>query len=55
MLLSGDLHEKNVLKATRKGEDDHLSFDSSYVAPPESDKPESKDESELESAESQST
>ncbi|MCA9277099.1 MAG: ATP-dependent Clp protease ATP-binding subunit, partial [Phycisphaerales bacterium] len=55
MLLSGELHEKNVLKATRKGEEDHLSFDSSYVAPPETEKAESKDESELESAESQST
>lgn len=36
MLLSGELHEANVLKATRKGEDEFLSFDSSFVAPPES-------------------
>ena len=35
LLLSGDLHEKNVLKATRKGEDDYLSFDATFVAPPE--------------------
>ena len=38
MLLSGELHEMNTLKATRKGEEDHLSFDSSFVAPPESPK-----------------
>jgi ATP-dependent Clp protease ATP-binding subunit ClpC len=57
MLLSGDLHDKNVLKATRKGEDEFLSFESEYVAPPEPEKSESDDdsESELESAESQST
>ena len=56
MLLSGDLHEKTVLKATRKGEDEHLSFESTYVAPPEPEKSdESDDEPELESAESQST
>ncbi len=35
MLLSGELHEKNVLKATRKGEDEFLSFESTFVAPPE--------------------
>ena len=29
MLLSGDLHGKNVIKTTRRGEDDHLSFEPS--------------------------
>ncbi|MFG0247065.1 MAG: ATP-dependent Clp protease ATP-binding subunit [Phycisphaerales bacterium JB052] len=57
MLLSGELHEKNVLKATRKGEDEHLSFESDYIAPPEPEKSEESDEpeSEVESAGSQST
>ncbi len=57
MLLSGELHDKNVLKATRKGEDEHLSFESDYVAPPEPEKSEESDEpeSEVESAGSQST
>ncbi len=57
MLLSGDLHEKNVLKATRHGEDDFLSFDSSFVAPPvvESDESEDDSKSEPEEAGSQSS
>ena len=57
MLLSGELHEKNVLKATRKGEEDHLSFESTFVAPPEPEKTDADDESksEVESAGSQST
>ena len=57
MHLSGDLHEKNVLKAIRKGEDDFLSFESTFVAPPEPEKSDDSDEeeSEVESAGSQST
>ncbi len=57
MLLSGDLHEKNVLKATRHGEDDFLSFDSSFVAPPvvESDESADDSKSEPEEAGSQSS
>ncbi len=57
MLLSGELHDKNVLKATRKGEDDHLSFESTFVAPLKPEKTDSDDESEseVESAGSQST
>ncbi len=57
MLLSGDLHEKNVLKATRNGEDDFLSFDSTFVAPPvvESDESEDDSKSEPEEAGSQSS
>ncbi len=57
MLLSGDLHEKNVLKATRKGEDEFLSFESSFVAPPEAPAEESSEASEpkAEEAESQSS
>ena len=57
MLLSGDLHEKNVLKATRNGEDDFLSFDSSFVAPPvvESDESSDDSKSEPEEAGSQSS
>ena len=31
LLLSGDLHEKNVLKATRVGKDEELKFNTSYV------------------------
>lgn len=57
MLLSGELHEMNTLKATRKGEEDHLSFDSSFVAPPEAPKTESDKSTKpkVEQAGSQST
>jgi len=57
MLLSGELHDKNLLKASRKGEDEHLSFESVYVAPPEPEKSDEDDETEskVESAGSQST
>jgi ATP-dependent Clp protease ATP-binding subunit ClpC len=34
MLLSGELQDKNLLKATRKGEDEFLSFDPIFVEPP---------------------
>ncbi len=60
MLLSGELHKKNVLKATRKGEDEFLSFESTFVAPPEapaeeSDQQDKADEkSKTEEAESSS-
>ncbi len=56
MLLSGDLHDKNVLKATRKGEDEFLSFESTFVAPPEAPAEESDEatDSKAEEAESQS-
>jgi len=57
MLLSGELHDKNVLKATRKGEDDFLSFEATFVAPPEAPADENAEESksEAEEAGSQST
>lgn len=57
MLLSGELHEKNILKATRKGEDDFLSFDATFVAPPEAPADENNEDSntEAEEAGSQST
>ncbi|PCI08375.1 NDP-hexose 4-ketoreductase [bacterium] len=45
MLLSGELHDKNVLKATRKGEDDFLSFDATFVAPPEAPADENAEDS----------
>jgi len=34
-LLSGELHEKNTVKATRNEGDEHLSFEASFVEPPE--------------------
>jgi ATP-dependent Clp protease ATP-binding subunit ClpC len=34
MLLSGELQDKNLLKATRKGEDEFLLFDPIFVEPP---------------------
>jgi ATP-dependent Clp protease ATP-binding subunit ClpC len=58
MLLSGELHEKNLLKASRKGEEEHLVFESEYVEPPvvESEADESDtDDSKTEEAGSQST
>lgn len=60
LLLSGDLQDKNVLNATRNGEDDFLSFDTSYVEPPEAPADESESngsddsESEVEEAGSSS-
>tara|TARA_R110002073_G_scaffold118918_1_gene258349 strand:+ start:200690 stop:203239 length:2550 start_codon:yes stop_codon:yes gene_type:complete len=45
LLLSGELHEKNILKATRKGEDDFLSFDAVFVAPPEAPADENNEDS----------
>ncbi|MCA9304666.1 MAG: AAA family ATPase, partial [Phycisphaerales bacterium] len=58
MLLSGELHEKNVLVATREGEEDNLKFTSSYVKPAagelEAAEPASSDEP-LEEAGTQST
>ncbi|MGV6813729.1 MAG: ATP-dependent Clp protease ATP-binding subunit [Phycisphaerales bacterium] len=54
LLLSGDLHEKNVLKATRKGEDDYLSFDATFVAPPEAPAEESDEATEAKAEEAES-
>ncbi len=45
MLLSGELNDKNILKATRKGEDEFLSFDTTFVAPPEAPADENAEES----------
>ena len=36
-LLSGQLHEKNTVSVSRIGEEDHLSFDATFVEPPEGD------------------
>ncbi len=60
MLLSGDLNEKNLLRATRKGEEDHLSFESQFVAaldpePKDGKGKDKKSKPEVESAGSQST
>ena len=57
LLLSGELHEKNVLKATRKGEDDFLSFDATFVEPPEAPAEEGSEgsDSQAKGAESHST
>ena len=57
MLLSGELHDKNILKASHRGEDDFLVFDSDFVEPPESQTDENDDstESKVEEAGSQST
>ncbi len=55
LLLSGDLHEKNVLKATRKGEDDFLSFDATFVAPPEAPADENNEDSSTEAKEAGSS
>ncbi|MEX0876601.1 MAG: ATP-dependent Clp protease ATP-binding subunit, partial [Phycisphaerales bacterium] len=59
MLLSGELHDKNLLKASRKGEEEHLHFESEFVAPlkpePSKDDGEDASENEVESAGSQST
>jgi ATP-dependent Clp protease ATP-binding subunit ClpC len=57
MLLSGELHEKNVLTATRDGEEENLKFTSSYEKPadePEAEAEASSDEP-LEEAGTQST
>ena len=54
MLLSGELHEKNLLKATRKGEDEFLSFDSSFVAPPEAPAEETDEASDSKAEEAES-
>ena len=51
MLLSGELHEKNILKATRKGEDEFLSFDATFVAPPEAPADENAEDSKPEAEE----
>jgi len=57
MLLSGELHEKNVLTATREGEEENLKFTSTYVKPagePEAETESANDEP-LEEAGTQST
>ncbi len=54
MLLSGELHEKNILKATRKGEDDFLSFDATFVAPPEAPAEENAEDSKSQAEEAES-
>ncbi|MDF1809454.1 MAG: ATP-dependent Clp protease ATP-binding subunit [Phycisphaerales bacterium] len=56
MLLSGELHDKNLLKATHKGEDDFLIFDTEFVAPPQTESDDNgNSEPEVEEAGSQST
>ena len=60
MLLSGELNDKNLLKATRKGEEEHLSFESLFVAaldpePKDKQGKDKKSKPEVESAGSQST
>jgi ATP-dependent Clp protease ATP-binding subunit ClpC len=43
-LLSGDLHEKNTLLATKDPKEDALKFETSWVEPPDSDKPSGSDD-----------
>jgi ATP-dependent Clp protease ATP-binding subunit ClpC len=42
LLLSGDLHEKNVLDATRIGTDENLKFNTSWIEPENSAEPDSR-------------
>lgn len=44
LLLSGDLHEKNVITTTRVGNDDELKFNLSYVEPENAPEPDSRAE-----------
>ncbi|MGJ8637005.1 MAG: ATP-dependent Clp protease ATP-binding subunit [Phycisphaerales bacterium] len=44
LLLSGDLHEKNVINTTRIGTDDELKFNLSYVEPEHAPEPDSRAE-----------
>jgi ATP-dependent Clp protease ATP-binding subunit ClpC len=42
LLLSGDLHEKNVLDATRIGTDENLKFNTSWIEPENAAEPDSR-------------
>jgi ATP-dependent Clp protease ATP-binding subunit ClpC len=44
LLLSGDLHEKNILEATRIGSDDALKFNTSWTEPENAAEPDSRQE-----------